>query len=142
MSPRFPSAGPVSVVPAIASAAVLALVGTAALPAAAAPSPAPAGAARSAAASATIGSGHLTVAVAEDFPRVLSYTDRASGKRLLGSTRPVTAVTLNGTAHPVKLKGAPKVSGSSARYTLAFDGLPGSRSTPRSPSPAGPPPSR
>ncbi|XXZ51644.1 endo-alpha-N-acetylgalactosaminidase family protein [Streptomyces cavourensis] len=132
MSPRFPSAGPVSVVPAIASAAVLALVGTAALPAAAAPSPAPAGAARSAAASATIGSdrltigsGHLTVAVAEDFPRVLSYTDRASGKRLLGSTRPVTAVTLNGTAHPVKLKGAPKVSGSSARYTLAFDGLPG-----------------
>ncbi|MDT0440923.1 hypothetical protein RM877_40475, partial [Streptomyces sp. DSM 41981] len=32
---------------------------------------------------------------------------------------------LNGTAHPVKLKGAPKVSATAARYTLAFDGLPG-----------------
>lgn len=120
MSPRFPSAGLV----AVASAAVLALVGTA-LPAAAAdPSPAPAGAAKPSG-SATIGSSQLTVAVGDDFPRVLSYTDRASGKRLLGSTRPVTAVTLNGTAHPVKLKGAPKTNGSSARYTLVFTDLPG-----------------
>ncbi|MFJ9620299.1 endo-alpha-N-acetylgalactosaminidase family protein [Streptomyces sp. NPDC101181] len=121
MSPRFPSAGLV----AVASAAVLALAGTA-LPAAAAdPSPAPAGAAEPGAPAATIGSDRLTVAVAEDFPRVLSYTDRAGGQRLLGSTRPVTAVTLNGTAHPVKLKGAPRLTASTARYTLAFDGLPG-----------------
>ncbi|MEW2065723.1 endo-alpha-N-acetylgalactosaminidase family protein [Streptomyces sp. NPDC007346] len=120
MSPRFPSVGLV----AVASAAVLALVG-AALPAAAAdPSPAPAGAAKPGA-TATIGSRQLTVAVADDFPRVLSYTDRASGEHLLGSTRPVTAVTLNGTAHPVKLKAAPKVNAASARYTLAFTGLPG-----------------
>lgn len=120
MSPRCPSAGLV----AVASAAVLALVGTA-LPAAAAdPSPVPAGAAKPSG-SATIGSSQLTVAVGDDFPRVLSYTDRVSGKRLLGSTRPVTAVTLNGTAHPVKLKGAPKTNGSSARYTLVFTGLPG-----------------
>ncbi len=123
MSPRFPSTGPV----AVASVAVLALLGTAALPAAAAadPSPAPAGAAKPDAASAVIGSPHLAVAVADDFPRVLSYTDRASGKRLLGSTRPVTAVTLNGSARTVKLKAAPKTNGSSARYTLAFPDLPG-----------------
>ncbi len=120
MSPRFPRPGLV----AAASAAVLALVGTA-LPAAAAdPSPSPAGAAESAD-SAVIGSDRLAVAVADDFPRVLSYTDRASGEQLLGSTRPVTAVTLNGTAHPVKLKGSPKVTRSAARYTLAFEDLPG-----------------
>lgn len=143
MSPRFPSAGPVSVASAVASAAVLALVATAALPAAAADPPsaaagaadpssaaAPAGAAKAAAAtpgapSTTLSSPHLTVAVARDFPRVLSYTDRAGGKSLLGSTRPVTAITLNGTAHPVKLKSEPRINGSSARYTLTFPGLPG-----------------
>ncbi|MFJ9092981.1 endo-alpha-N-acetylgalactosaminidase family protein [Streptomyces globisporus] len=121
MSPRFPRPGLV----AAASAAVLALVG-AALPAAAAAHspPAPAGEARADGA-AVIRSDRLGVAVADDFPRVLSYTDRASGKQLLGSTRPVTAVTLNGTAHPVKLKGAPKVTGSAARYTLVFASLPG-----------------
>ncbi|MFE6727699.1 hypothetical protein ACFVDN_07360, partial [Streptomyces californicus] len=121
MSARRPRPGLV----AAASAAVLALVGTA-LPAAAAdPSPpAPAGTAK-AAASAVIGSDRLSVAVADDFPRVLSYTDRASGEQLLGSVRPVTEVTLNGTARPVKLKGKPKFSRSTARYTLVFDSLPG-----------------
>ncbi|MEE1789905.1 endo-alpha-N-acetylgalactosaminidase family protein [Streptomyces sp. BE308] len=120
MSRRFTSAGAV----AAASAAVLALVGTS-LPAAAAdPLPAAAEAADPSG-SAVIGSAQLSVAVADDFPRVLSYTDRASGKRLLGSTRPVTAVTLNGTAHPVALKGAPEVTASSARYTLTFTDLPG-----------------
>ncbi|TXR91930.1 hypothetical protein EAO73_35595 [Streptomyces sp. col6] len=109
---------------AAASAAVLALVG-AALPAvASAPSTA---AARTAvpAGSPVLSSEQLAVTVAADFPRVLTYTDRASGKQLTGSTRPVTAVTLNGTAHPVKLKAAPKVTRSSARYTLAFTDLPG-----------------
>lgn len=94
MSSRFPSAGAVA-----ASAAVLALVGTALPAAAAGPPPAAAGA--------VIASEQLSVSVAEDFPRVLTYTDRASGAQLTGSTQPVTAVTLNGTAHPVRLKGAP-----------------------------------
>ncbi|MFJ1698933.1 endo-alpha-N-acetylgalactosaminidase family protein [Streptomyces sp. NPDC088252] len=120
MSRRFTSAGAV----AAASAAVLALVGTA-LPAdAAAPSPAAVESAVPADAT-VIQSAQLSVAVADDFPRVLAYTDRASGGRLLGSTQPVTAVTLNGTAHPVKLKGSPTVTGSVVRYTLTFTDLPG-----------------
>ncbi|MEV8104351.1 endo-alpha-N-acetylgalactosaminidase family protein [Streptomyces sp. NPDC088135] len=121
MSRRFTSAGAV----AAASAAVLALVGTA-LPATAASAPSPAAVGPAVPAGATvIGSAQLSVAVADDFPRVLAYTDRASGARLFGSTQPVTAVTLNGTAHPVKLKGAPKVTASAARYTLTFTDLPG-----------------
>ncbi|WP_328906048.1 endo-alpha-N-acetylgalactosaminidase family protein [Streptomyces sp. NBC_00234] len=120
MSRRFTSAGAV----AAASAAVLALVGTS-LPAAAAdPLPAAAGAA-DAAGSAVIGSDQLSVAVADDFPRVLSYTDRAGGGSLTGSTRPVTEITLNGTARPVRLKAAPEVTASAARYTLTFPDLPG-----------------
>jgi endo-alpha-N-acetylgalactosaminidase len=72
-----------------------------------------------------ISSGRLTVAVAEDFPRVLSYTDRGSGASLLGSTAPVTAVTLNGTAYGVRLQGAPRIEPSAAHYTLVFPELPG-----------------
>ncbi|MGW5781882.1 endo-alpha-N-acetylgalactosaminidase family protein [Streptomyces sp. NPDC003863] len=72
-----------------------------------------------------IGSEQLSVAVAEDFPRVLSYTDRASGARLLGSTAPVTQVVLNGTAHAVQAKGAPVLAAASAAYTLVFPDLPG-----------------
>ncbi|MFE7391040.1 endo-alpha-N-acetylgalactosaminidase family protein [Streptomyces sp. NPDC057582] len=120
MSRRFTSAGAA----AAASAAVLALVGTA-LPAAAATlSPAAVGTAVPADA-AVIGSPQLSVAVADDFPRVLSYTDRASGNQLSGSTKPVTEVTLNGTAHAVKLKAAPEVTDTTARYTLTFPDLPG-----------------
>lgn len=105
------------------SACVVAVV-TAALtapagPAAAAPGPA-------ALAEATVlTSGSLAVTVAGDFPRVLSYTDRVTGARLLGSTRPVTEVTLNGTARTVRLKDAPRVRAASAAYTLTFPGLPG-----------------
>ncbi|MFG2627180.1 endo-alpha-N-acetylgalactosaminidase family protein [Streptomyces sp. NPDC048473] len=120
MSRRFTSAGAV----AAASAAVLALVGTALPATAAAPSPAAVESAVPAGAT-VIGSAQLSVAVADDFPRVLAYTDKASGDQLLGSTQPVTAVTLNGTAHPVKLKGAPEVTASTARYTLTFTDLPG-----------------
>ncbi|MFD0072234.1 endo-alpha-N-acetylgalactosaminidase family protein [Streptomyces sp. NPDC127166] len=72
-----------------------------------------------------IGSEQLSVAVAEDFPRVLSYTDRASGARLLGSTAPVTQVVLNGTAHAVQAKGTPVLTAASAAYTLVFPDLPG-----------------
>ncbi|MFF5936880.1 endo-alpha-N-acetylgalactosaminidase family protein [Streptomyces sp. NPDC012508] len=77
------------------------------------------------AAEARIGSAQLTVAVAEDFPRVVSYTDRATGARLLGSTAPVTQVVLNGTAHAVRVTGAPVLTASSAAYTLTFPDLPG-----------------
>ncbi|WP_327353205.1 endo-alpha-N-acetylgalactosaminidase family protein [Streptomyces sp. NBC_01304] len=70
-------------------------------------------------------SDRLSVAVAEDFPRVVSYTDRASGARLLGSTRPVTEVTLNGKAYKVQVKGAPEAESGSAAYTLAFPDLAG-----------------
>ncbi|MGW4229219.1 endo-alpha-N-acetylgalactosaminidase family protein [Streptomyces sp. NPDC004980] len=118
MSPRFSSAAAV----AAASVAVLALVGTA-LPAAAADPP-PVAAAESAA-GAVLTSKQLAVTVADDFPRVLTYTDRASGAQLSGSAGPVTAVTLNGTAHPVRLTGAPRTTATTARYTLAFDDLPG-----------------
>ncbi|MEV8454373.1 endo-alpha-N-acetylgalactosaminidase family protein [Streptomyces sp. NPDC052095] len=122
-SPRFTSAGAA----AAATAVVLALAG-AALPASAAvPASAPSAAtAPSVPADApVIRSAQLAVAVAEDFPRVLAYTDRAGGGRLFGSTRPVTSVTLNGTAYPVALKGAPRITASAARYTLTFTGLPG-----------------
>lgn len=120
MSRRFTSAGAV----AAASAAVLALVGTALPATAATPPPAVAGTAVPADA-VVIGSPQLSVAVADDFPRVLSYTDRAGGNQLLGSTRAVTAVTLNGAAHAVQPKGAPEVTATTARYTLTFPDLPG-----------------
>ncbi|MFF5272890.1 endo-alpha-N-acetylgalactosaminidase family protein [Streptomyces sp. 900116325] len=120
MSRRFTSAGAV----AAASAAVLALVGTALPAAAVTPPPAAAGTAVRADA-AVIGSPQLSVAVADDFPRVLSYTDRAGGNQLLGSTQPVTAVTLNGAPHAVQSKGAPEVTATTARYTLTFPDLPG-----------------
>ncbi|MFJ2768219.1 endo-alpha-N-acetylgalactosaminidase family protein [Streptomyces sp. NPDC087300] len=102
---------------AAASCAVFALAGPA--PRAAADPAAPEGA------GSVIGSDRLAVAVADDFPRVLSYTDRASGARLLGSTRPVTDVTLNGKAYRVEVEGAPDLSARRAAYTLVFPALPG-----------------
>ncbi|MEU6485554.1 endo-alpha-N-acetylgalactosaminidase family protein [Streptomyces sp. NPDC046887] len=120
MSPRTRAAG--------ALAAALAVLLAPAGPAAAvSPVPAPpagAGAVLPAAATVTLRSARLDVAVARDFPRVVSYTDRGTGARLLGSTRPVTEVVLNGTPHPVRVTN-PIVRGASARYTLAFPDLPG-----------------
>ncbi|MEV0320668.1 endo-alpha-N-acetylgalactosaminidase family protein [Streptomyces sp. NPDC050658] len=98
---------------AAASSAVFALAG----PATADPTPR--------AAQTVIASGQLTVAVADDFPRVLSYTDRSTGARLLGSTRPVTEITLNGKAYKAQLKGAPEVEDDAAAYTLTFPDLTG-----------------
>ncbi|NBE50876.1 endo-alpha-N-acetylgalactosaminidase family protein [Streptomyces boluensis] len=72
-----------------------------------------------------ISSPQLDVEVAADFPRVTSYTDRATGARLLGSTRPVTEVVLNGAAYAVRVEGAPDIEADSAAYTLAFPDLPG-----------------
>ncbi|MEU5220768.1 endo-alpha-N-acetylgalactosaminidase family protein [Streptomyces sp. NPDC020807] len=84
-----------------------------------------AAAAPAASAAAAIASAELTVAVAEDFPRVLSYTDNVSGARLLGSTAPVTQVVLNGTAYAVEAEAAPVLTATTATYTLAFPALPG-----------------
>ncbi|WP_435973855.1 endo-alpha-N-acetylgalactosaminidase family protein [Streptomyces sp. Qhu_M48] len=107
---------------AVASSAVFALAGPALAEGTGSRAPA---AGATTAATPVISSSRLTVAVAEDFPRVLSYTDRATGARLLGSTAPVTHVVLNGTAHTVRAKGAPVLTGSSAAYTLTFPDLPG-----------------
>ena len=106
---------------AAASSAVFALSG----PALAEPVATPVAAEAAAGAALVIGSDRLSVAVAEDFPRVLSYTDRATGARLLGSTAPVTQVVLNGTAYPVRVQGAPVVTAAAAAYTLTFPDLPG-----------------
>ncbi|WP_137993162.1 endo-alpha-N-acetylgalactosaminidase family protein [Streptomyces vilmorinianum] len=89
------------------------------------PGPAVAEAPVSPAAEAVIGSEQLAVAVAEDFPRVVSYMDRGTGARLLGSTAPVTQVVLNGTAYAVQAKAAPVLTATTAAYTLAFPDLPG-----------------
>ncbi|MFD4259508.1 endo-alpha-N-acetylgalactosaminidase family protein, partial [Streptomyces sp. NPDC058534] len=72
---------------------------------------------------AVIQSHDLSVRVAEDFPRVLSYTDRGTGARLGGSTAPVTSVTLNGKAYAVKAK--MRLDHGRARYSLTFADLPG-----------------
>ncbi|MEU3465874.1 endo-alpha-N-acetylgalactosaminidase family protein [Streptomyces sp. NPDC006733] len=106
------------------SSAVLALAGPA-LPAAAVPAPATALAPAAAPGTGTIASGQLSVAVATDFPRVISYTDTASGAVLGASSAPVTAVTLNGTAYPVALKQPAVLDAASARYTLVFPALSG-----------------
>ncbi|ALC20632.1 membrane protein [Streptomyces pristinaespiralis] len=117
MPRRFRAAGAL----AAASCAVFALAGPA-FPASPADGP---GAVTAAGAGPVISSGALSVTVADDFPRVLSYTDRASGAVLLGSTAPVTEVTLNGKPYAVRPAGAPRVERSAAHYTLVFPALPG-----------------
>ncbi|WP_338700902.1 endo-alpha-N-acetylgalactosaminidase family protein [Streptomyces sp. Q6] len=69
-------------------------------------------------------SAQLKVTVADDFPRVLSYEERADGARILASTHAVTEVTLNGKAYPVRLASAPEIDGARAAYTLTFPDLP------------------
>uniref|UniRef100_A0AAU3GNF3 Endo-alpha-N-acetylgalactosaminidase family protein n=1 Tax=Streptomyces sp. NBC_01401 TaxID=2903854 RepID=A0AAU3GNF3_9ACTN len=62
----------------------------------------------------------LEVRVDPDFPRIISYTDRAGGAVLHGQEDPVTSVLIDGTDR------TPRVTSRSARdratYTLAFDG--------------------
>ncbi|MFI6497626.1 endo-alpha-N-acetylgalactosaminidase family protein [Nonomuraea typhae] len=71
----------------------------------------------------TLASRELAVEVDPAFPRVLGYTDRASGATLGGSTA-VPPVVLNGTPYPVTvtLTGA---GGTSAHYRLTFAALTG-----------------
>ncbi|MFI1963657.1 endo-alpha-N-acetylgalactosaminidase family protein [Streptomyces pathocidini] len=121
MSPRFRTVCAIAAV----SSAVLTLAGPA-LPAAARPDPSLSATAYEAPAGTTVlDSDRLSVTVANDFPRVVAYTDRASGARLAGSAAEVTSVTLNGKAYAVKTKADPVVQGGKARYTLTFPDLTG-----------------
>ncbi|NDO88109.1 endo-alpha-N-acetylgalactosaminidase family protein [Cellulosimicrobium composti] len=72
----------------------------------------------------TLASDELEVQVADDFPRVLTYTDRATGANLAGSTRPVTQVLLNGTARAVTGEVVAQSDGATA-YRLTFPDLEG-----------------
>ncbi|MFE7406123.1 endo-alpha-N-acetylgalactosaminidase family protein [Isoptericola sp. NPDC057559] len=114
---------------AVAAALATGCAGLVAVPAAVATTTAPttATAAATAAGDAvTLRSAALDVRVADDFPRVLRYTDRSSGATMLGSTRPVTSVTIDGTAHDVTVARTGGTA-SSATYRLTFADLPGVR---------------
>jgi len=71
-----------------------------------------------------LNSGQLGVAVATDFPRVVSYTDLASGAVIGGRSSAVTSVTLNGTAYPVTVAVTGQTT-TSVSYTLSFAALSG-----------------
>ncbi|MBF8188728.1 hypothetical protein ITP53_23945 [Nonomuraea sp. K274] len=71
----------------------------------------------------TISSGSLRVDLDPGFPRVLRYTDRASGATL-GGAAGVPAVVLNGQARPATVALTAN-DGAIVRYRLTFAGLPG-----------------
>ncbi|MCK2220908.1 endo-alpha-N-acetylgalactosaminidase family protein [Actinomadura sp. ATCC 31491] len=70
-----------------------------------------------------ISSAALRVELDPAFPRVLGYTDRATGATLGGGTA-VPAVVLNGTPRPAEVTLTGR-DAATARYRLAFPGLPG-----------------
>jgi endo-alpha-N-acetylgalactosaminidase len=98
-----------------AIAAIAAALGTALLTPAAAAAPT----------ALTLRSAELTVTVGADFPRVLAYTDNASGDSVTGRTEPVGAVLIDGVAHTPTLDGAPEPNGDRVGYRLTFADLPG-----------------
>ncbi|MEU1016411.1 endo-alpha-N-acetylgalactosaminidase family protein [Streptomyces sp. NPDC005898] len=65
-------------------------------------------------------SDHLDVRVARDFPRVVSYTDRAGGAVLHGRADAVTAVLIDESEHTPQVTAS--VGRSRVSYTLAFAG--------------------
>ncbi|MFJ3957524.1 endo-alpha-N-acetylgalactosaminidase family protein [Arthrobacter sp. NPDC090010] len=69
-------------------------------------------------------SGALAVTVAKDFPRVVSYLDRATGARLAGNDQAVSSLKINGTQQAV-IVSSRKINGSSITYTLRPTALPG-----------------
>ncbi|GAA0914399.1 endo-alpha-N-acetylgalactosaminidase family protein [Nonomuraea longicatena] len=71
----------------------------------------------------TLTSAELSVAVDPGFPRVLGYTDRASGATL-GASTAVPSVVLNGSARPTEVTLTGSDTGR-ARYRLTFPSLPG-----------------
>ncbi|MER0479251.1 endo-alpha-N-acetylgalactosaminidase family protein [Streptomyces sp. Edi2] len=62
----------------------------------------------------------LEVRVDTAFPRIVSYTDRATGAVLHGQDTPVTQVLLDGTAHTPRV--THRTRADRATYTLGFDG--------------------
>ncbi|WP_369217440.1 endo-alpha-N-acetylgalactosaminidase family protein, partial [Streptomyces flavofungini] len=62
----------------------------------------------------------LDVRVAGDFPRVLSYTDRASGAVLYGGTEPLSTVLIDETERTPRVTAA--AGADRVTYVLAFDG--------------------
>ncbi|MFB8119477.1 endo-alpha-N-acetylgalactosaminidase family protein [Streptomyces sp. NPDC055962] len=62
----------------------------------------------------------LEVRVDPDFPRIVSYTDRAHGAVLHGQEDPVTSVLIDGTARTPRVTSRPDRDRVS--YTLTFDG--------------------
>ncbi|GGN49830.1 hypothetical protein GCM10012285_38220 [Streptomyces kronopolitis] len=89
---------------------------TGALPAAAHP----AAAAPRGAGQALLRSGALEVRVATDFPRIVSYTDRATGAVLHGRDTPLTEILIDGTAHTPRV--THRARAGRATYTLRLDG--------------------
>ncbi|MFI8100585.1 endo-alpha-N-acetylgalactosaminidase family protein [Streptomyces sp. NPDC086023] len=69
----------------------------------------------------TIGSADLTVRVDADFPRVIGYTHRATGRTLDGNPDPLTTIQVNGTAHTPAVTST--VSAAAVDYTMAFSGV-------------------
>ncbi|MEV2248012.1 endo-alpha-N-acetylgalactosaminidase family protein [Streptomyces sp. NPDC049970] len=69
---------------------------------------------------AVLRSRELEVRVDPDFPRIVSYTDRAGGAVLHGQEDPVTAVLIDGTARTPRVTS--RIGRDTASYTLAFDG--------------------
>ncbi|KOY54122.1 endo-alpha-N-acetylgalactosaminidase family protein [Streptomyces sp. XY332] len=82
--------------------------------------PAPAAAAADSA-PVTIGSSELSVTVDSAFPRVVSYTRRATGDVLNGNEDALSAIVVNGTAYTPAVTAIP--SASAVDYALSFSGV-------------------
>ncbi|MFD4243350.1 endo-alpha-N-acetylgalactosaminidase family protein [Streptomyces sp. NPDC058525] len=96
-----------------AAAAVAGLVATLVVAAPAAPA--------AAAAPVTITSPELSVSVDSGFPRVISYTRRATGDVLHGNEDVLSTVLVNGTSHTPTVTSTPSASG--VDYALSFSGV-------------------
>ncbi|MGW0390648.1 endo-alpha-N-acetylgalactosaminidase family protein [Streptomyces sp. NPDC003042] len=96
-----------------AAAAVAGLIATlvVSVPVSAAPAAAPL----------TITSPELSVSVDSGFPRVITYTRRATGDVLHGNEDPLTAIVVNGTTYTPAVTSTP--SASAVDYALAFSGV-------------------
>ncbi|MBO0656513.1 hypothetical protein J1792_28375 [Streptomyces triculaminicus] len=71
---------------------------------------------------AVLRSAELDVRVDTSFPRVLSYTDRATGAVLHGQEDAVTSLLVDGTEHTPRVTRALSPAGDRAAYTLALTG--------------------
>ncbi|MFI9200881.1 endo-alpha-N-acetylgalactosaminidase family protein [Streptomyces sp. NPDC053048] len=78
------------------------------------------GPAAGATAAAVLRSAELDVRVDTAFPRIVSYTDRATGAVLHGQEDPVTSLVVDGTEHTPQVTHSLSPAGDSARYVLAL----------------------